>query len=390
MIYKLFPEKDSTLYSSDPSMNSGLDPILEALTEGYDIIQPYPQVSRFLIQFNNTELSSLFTSSLQNVDWKAYLKLYNANSSDLSFDSQIYIHLCAKSWSMGTGCYNNYPETTNGVSWNFLDYSGSSEWIPSGETFNNSYGNYTGSYNLTSSDAGGGVWWVLTTGSSDYGWALSSSITFNYRSDKDINKDVTDLVYQFLGSGSVEAQIPNYGFLIKQPNFDEFLENLDKQSKFKFFSIDTHTIYPPHLEFRWDDSTWNTGSSVYTILNDNYPYISIKNNPGSFNIEAVNKFRIFSRPEYPARVFQTSSIYTKNYYLPPSSSYAVMDLDTNEYVINFDSQYTKISADSESNYFSMHMNGLEPERYYKILISCSIGGSEYIIDSKSHFKVKNG
>ena len=54
----------------------------------------------------------------------------------------------------------------------------------------------------------------------------------------------------------------------------------------------------------------------------------------------------------------------------------VKDLDTNEYVINFDSTYTKISSDSTSNYFDIYMNGLEPERYYKILISSSIGGSQ--------------
>jgi hypothetical protein len=36
------------------------------------------------------------------------------------------------------------------------------------------------------------------------------------------------------------------------------------------------------------------------------------------------------------------------------------------------------------------MNGLEPERYYKILISSSIGGSEYVFDDKYYFKIING
>jgi hypothetical protein len=62
-------------------------------------------------------------------------------------------------------------------------------------------------------------------------------------------------------------------------------------------------------------------------------------------------------------------------------------LDTNEYVINFDSTYTKVSTDSESSYFDIYMNGLEPERYYKVLISCSLGGSQLIVDDGMYFKV---
>jgi hypothetical protein len=36
------------------------------------------------------------------------------------------------------------------------------------------------------------------------------------------------------------------------------------------------------------------------------------------------------------------------------------------------------------------MDGLEPERYYKILISSSLDGNEYILDDKYYFKVING
>ena len=29
-VYKIFPEKDATIYSQFPNMNTGLDPIIEA------------------------------------------------------------------------------------------------------------------------------------------------------------------------------------------------------------------------------------------------------------------------------------------------------------------------------------------------------------------------
>lgn len=100
--------------------------------------------------------------------------------------------------------------------------------------------------------------------------------------------------------------------------------------------------------------------------------------------------RINCRPQFPTRVFQTSSLYTTNHYLPSSSFYAVKDLDTNEFVIDFDDTYTKISADDKSSYFVLYMNGLEPERYYQILIKTTIDGSTLILDDNFYFKVKNG
>jgi hypothetical protein len=77
-------------------------------------------------------------------------------------------------------------------------------------------------------------------------------------------------------------------------------------------------------------------------------------------------------------------------YLPTSSYYAIKDLATNEFVINFDDQYTQISSDSKGNYFNVYMSGLEPERYYKILIKTNIKGSTIISDDNYYFKVING
>ena len=46
-VYKLFPEKDSTLYTEWPNQNTGLDQILEASTY---IKDDNAQVSRYLIK----------------------------------------------------------------------------------------------------------------------------------------------------------------------------------------------------------------------------------------------------------------------------------------------------------------------------------------------------
>ena len=65
-------------------------------------------------------------------------------------------------------------------------------------------------------------------------------------------------------------------------------------------------------------------------------------------------------------------------------------MDTNEFIINFDEEYTKISCDEIGNYFTIYMNGLEPERYYKILIQTTISGSTIVKDDQYYFKVVNG
>jgi hypothetical protein len=70
----------------------------------------------------------------------------------------------------------------------------------------------------------------------------------------------------------------------------------------QYYSVDTNTIYPPELEIKWDDSTWDTGSSTYTELSQPNAFIALAENPGIFYSESINRFRLNVRPKYPARV----------------------------------------------------------------------------------------
>jgi len=56
-IYKLFPEKDATLYTQNPAMNTGLDEILEASTY---LLDSNAQTSRYLIKFSQNEINGAF------------------------------------------------------------------------------------------------------------------------------------------------------------------------------------------------------------------------------------------------------------------------------------------------------------------------------------------
>lgn len=378
-IYKIYPEKDASIYSEFPSRNTGLDSILEA--SNYQS-NGSGQVSRYLIKFSTNQISDIYNNKISGQDYKVYLKNFNAVITGINLDRILEFYPISGDWGMGTGHFNDSPEVTNGCSWVWRDYSGSTEWpTASFDAF------VTASFPNT--NKGGGNWYTGSNLSLD---PVTQSQTFTYADSKDIVVDVTNTVetwYSYsLDSGN---GFPNQGFIVKQTDSNEFVNNLNNNAIFRFFSIDTNTIYPPQLEFRYNDYIFNTGSSTNTILSDVESFISIYNNKEIYYSESVPRFRISAMPKYPDRQFITASYYTTNYYLPESQSlYAIKDTSTNEYVIDFDSEYTRISADATSSYFDLYCNGLEPERYYTILIKTTINGVVKVFNEDIRFKVANG
>ena len=158
----------------------------------------------------------------------------------------------------------------------------------------------------------------------------------------------------------------------------------------QFYSVDTNTIYPPQLEFKWRDyQSVLTGSATASIVDTTNLISSLAENPGYFTPKSVNRFRCNVAPKYPIKIYTTESQFTGTNYLPTASYYAIKDLDTNEYVVDYDTNYTQLSSDNEGNYFDVYMNGLEPERYYKVCIKTNINGSTLILDDNYYFKIVN-
>ena len=280
---------------------------------------------------------------------------------------------------MGTGRFNDVPETDNGCSWAFRSFSGSNAWKTSGFA-----ANATGSFGNT---PGGGNWYFQSA----LGLNIVQSQSYNYTSDKDLGVNVTGTfkTWYSQSKGLTSNGFNNDGFIVKQSIGDE-AGGLYKNAQIKFYSVDTNTIYPPELEFQWKDHSFVTASSSIPIIQNSELVASLDNNPGEFRRDSVHKFKINCRPRFPSRVYQTSSIYLNQHYLPQSSSYAVKDLDTNQFVIDFDNDYTKISADGTGSFFNLYMRGLEPERFYQILLKVPIGNQTLILDDNYYFKVING
>jgi hypothetical protein len=372
-VYKIFPTKDTTIYSRYPKRNTGVDSILEVSA---DYATSIPQVSRYLVQFDQTEINSLFDNKITGT-YQINLKNYICNINNLNLDTTLEVYAVSGSWGMGTGHFNDDPETQNGCNWKYKTYEGEGIWDTSGfSTYATaSYGEVTG----------GGTWY---TGSA-LGLNVTQSQVYSYNSDKDLDLNVTNILKNWYSASNGDGGFSNDGFIIKLSDSDEFVANRNKQPNLKFYSIDTNTIYPPELQFKWDDRVYITSSSTPTITTTEL-VISLDNNPGIFRRDSIHKFKVNCRPKFPTRTYQTGSFYTQRNYLPTSSYYAVKDLDTNEFVINFDDTYTKLSADTTSNYFTLYMNGLEPERYYKLMFKVVLDNETIILDDNYYFKIING
>jgi hypothetical protein len=273
---------------------------------------------------------------------------------------------------MGTGRLGNVPITTDGVSWQYKDQLGSNVWFTSASvaTQTPATGSYRSGSNSITGSVGGGYWYT--------GSQYASSQSFTNLTSKDIELKVTNAI-----SASYTNVIGNYGFILKHSSSIEFTS----QSKFetKYFSGNTHTIYPPCLEIRWNDFSYT--SSLTQVTSSTF-IASLGNNKGEYQQDSTQRFRINVRDQFPSRSFSTTSNYLNNKALPTSSYWSIKDLDTEEIVVDYDRIYTKISCDFQGNYFDVYMNGLEPERYYKLLFKTELLDGETVIsDSNYYFKV---
>ena len=358
-IYKIFPEKSTTLYSYYPTLNAGLDEILELST--YKSITLTGEVARPLIKFPQSEITDIINNKVNGANYDAYLKLSLANASQIPLSYTIYCHPVAEDWDMGTGKASNSPITTNGASWEYTNEAGNA-WFNPASFPTDTTGSYSGS------NVGGGLWY--TTYESTQSVVHSDSL--------DITLQTTDIVNAWYNS-----DIDNNGFILKHDTSIEFITS--SNFELKYFSGNTHTIYPPCLEIRWDDWSYNTGS--LSVVTSPSIVATLGNNKGEYQQDSIQRFRINVRDQYPARAFQTTSVYLNNKALPTASYYSIKDLDTEEIIVDYDTTYTKISCDSTGMYFDVYMSGLEPERYYQILIKTTIDGSTLVLDDNYYFKV---
>ena len=369
-VYRLFPEKDAFIFSESPDANAGLDEILEI--GGYQDTSGTGETSRILVQFSSEEMQDVINNLVDNSTYTASLGMYLADAYQIPVNTSIYAYpiYSTEEWDNGTGKYGDVPVNSSGVTWNNIKAGNNLPW-----TVGNFPTGVTGSY--VEGKEGGGAWYFEVSSSS-----VEAIQNNPVKSTYDINLDVTEAIQSWN-----RGDIMNNGFILKIDKELEF--NTTASIRLKYFGADTNTIYPPHLDIKWDDSIYSS-ADLPILLNNNIS-LTVLNNKGNYSESEKQRFRLAAKPKYPARTFTTSSIYLQNYALPSSTYWGLKDENTEEMVIDFDSNYTRVSCDSQGNYFDVYMNGLQPERYYRILIKSDIDGTTSVIDNGNIFKVvRNG
>jgi len=390
MIYSIFVDKDATIYSGSSDVvnsvgiqNTGLDEILEIekldVTALEELGKPKGvenfTLSRALLKFDLAEVSRSIVNGNIGTNIRFYLNLYAVEADEIPLSYTLYAYPLSQSWNMGVGRKHDFPVINDGVTWFWTDTSGSTTW--SGSMY-------------------GGVY---MTGSGGNTYAASQS--FEYESS-DIRMDVTDIVrfwlscslntgWNYLQQKYVEGlNTENHGIILKRAGSEE--TDLLSYGSLKFFSRDSHTIYQPKLEVCWDDSTWSVGS-LTAIDSDEDIVLYMKGLKKEYKENSKTKFRVIGRERYATKLFASSSaLYINPYstitYLPTSSYYSIRDAKTEEVIIPFDDNYTKLSCDSNGNYFNLWLDGLQPERYYRFVFKVERSSTtEEYFDNGFIFKV---
>ena len=378
--YFLFPEIDTTLYSHPDrsEMNAGSDEILEIVKErGVTNNILYP--SRIILKFKNDDIKSVISDTIGHsnfINTNVNLQLTAAEPKNLLSTLNLELFALSQSWDEGTGRYSNLPTSSNGASWKFRNNTTvSTPWLTSSFASGT-----TGSVsNASGITKGGGVWYT--------GSGFTTTQQFLVGDSLDTNFNVTDIVKKFsaslFNSSTYPTGIVNNGFLIKKPNIVE--ENTSASfGELQYFSVDTHTIHPPKLCFKWDDSTHDKQSSA---KQSGELFVSLYRNKEEYNQNDEAIFRIHVRDKYPTRQFASSSNFLNVGYFTTASYYSVRDDHTEQEIIPFDTSYTKLSADNDGMFFKLFMKGLQPERYYRILFKHINNDGTKVYDDKYYFKV---
>jgi hypothetical protein len=218
-VYKIFPEKDTTIYSKYPDMNTGLDQILEISNESSLLAGSTPYASRVLIKFPTSEIDTVLNTLVTNTyntssfpvpvvyypnsvlpvgAYTASLRLYLADASNLPDTYSLECYSISQSWEQGTGRFLYNPYDKENATW--VNRDNTNEWLTA-----SFFTNTTASF--LNSTPGGGTWWFNFAGSQ----------TFGINQNKDINLDVTSITNLYNNNTLLDD-----GFLLKMGGINEF------------------------------------------------------------------------------------------------------------------------------------------------------------------------
>lgn len=338
------PVEDTSLYEQYPTRNTGVDEILE--------VGKTRKVSgsvRSLIQFSQAQILEMTASADPSATY--YLNLRIAKADNLTLAQSIEFYAITQSWDEGTGFLaQDLENAKDGATWVVAD-SVDTEW----------------SQSLTLTGSRGGA-----TGS------LLDSVIFGFEPN-DIRLDITDTVRAWSS-----ASIPNNGLLLKISTTSE--DNSKVIANFKFFSKNTHTIYPPTLEAVWNSQTTNVSPNCGLTLAPEEFELFISNARASIPTGSTTRIRFGMRTSQPIKNFSDTFRFSNKFYLNTGSYIGIQDAASRAFVVPFDVG-SLISADSTGSYFDLKIENMYIGRTYNILVRVTKPWGNEVIDTGHSFRV---
>jgi hypothetical protein len=335
--------QDATIYERYPTLNTGLDEVIEVgkIIKYLDGSDQYSSGSvRALLQFNIPSSQQYSTSSMY------YLNLRIANAKNVNRYQKILVYPVSRSWVEGSGYfYQDFQNAEDGVTW--LDASNTTTWITSG---------------------------------SDYTTTISASYTLSKVPIEDIKIDVTNLIAPVV-SGS--NRTPWNGLVLKFPTADEL--DSTNVGNIKFFSGNTHTVFAPKLEVVSVNQTFVT-RSLKPIPNGTVNIVP-KNMKEAYTVGEIDKVYLVVRELYPDRKFDATQRYRNAYYLPSESYFRIRDQVADMVLYDFDA-YSAINCDASGSYIILDTSGLEANRYYSLDLKVKSNGLVFFPEFNYTFKVE--
>ena len=321
---------DNTIYQRNPTLNAGLDEILEVgkVANPEDLEIAYSaSAARALINFKLPASGSIPETA------SFYLNLKIANAQKLLYSQQLEIYEISGSWGEGSGYY--IQQTINP--------SDGSTWRQSNTS-------------VSWSNDGG-----------DFYATPSKSIVLDEYPLQDLRVDVSSIMQPII------IDDRNFeGLIIKFSSESE--EDYTNKGNIKFFSRQTHTIHAPVLEVVWDTNTFITGS-LKRIPNTFDIQVVPKNVKETYVRGSKEKVRFVVRDRYPQKNFNAELRYKNVYYLPTSSYFSIIDRQAGTVVSPAD-EFAKLNSDATGSYFILDTSNLYRNRYYAVNVEINNGDSD--------------
>lgn len=352
--YFLTASKDASVYLQQPDQNCGLDEVLEVSKVYYGNIK---DVSRALLKFDVEPLSASISSGDVTMT-SAHLVLREADSEELPLSFTLEAYPVSQSWEMGKGTRFDNIETA-GVTWNNREGDSYLRWLNQTEFANGSTGSYEGR---------GGTFYT----------DVFATQNFEYKT-QDVHMDIKDIMDDW-----ITGVKPNDGIILKLP-FDKE-EDVSDYGILKLFSKETNTIHQPKIMIGWDDSTFNSGS--FDILDNSVGELKVafKGFKKELKVNTTPRIYVVGRELYPIKTFSTTAQYSITKVLPQTTYYQISDYHSGDVIVPF-GDYTKISCDSNGNYFDLNLSNWEANRVYKIEVKVVRDGLVEFFDDDYTFKV---